>query len=60
MARIAELQLQGDELRASLLFPNGREVRMDEELLVLRRGASPDRLRAHFGGQDYELQRVGP
>ena len=58
--RIAELQLQGDELRASLLFPNGKELRMDEELLVLRRGASPDRLRAHFCGQDYELQRVGP
>ena len=58
--RIAELQLQGDELRASLLFPNGKELRLDEGLLVLRRGASPDRLSAHFGGQDYELQRVGP
>ena len=60
MTRIAELQLQGDELRARLLFPNGKELRMDEELLILRRGASPDRLSAHFGGQDYALQRVGP
>ena len=58
--RVAELQLQGNELRASLLFPNGKELRLDEGLLVLRRGASPDRLSAHFCGQDYELQRVGP